>query len=195
MTSGRSVSRSTASFQRYVDEIGACTWTHAARRSSTSVLASASARASSGIVVRITMRSVISLRFHSCTSCEVGVTFRRVTKADAGNPRKRQASKAKRASRSRRMVSLLLIVVAGAIIVDGLVGERGLLAMLRARHEYEVLSTTIERKKADNARLREEARRLKDDPSAIEEVARRELGLIRPGERVFIVKDVPPAKQ
>ena len=93
------------------------------------------------------------------------------------------------------MVSLLLIVVAGAIIVDGLVGERGLLAMLRARHEYEVLSTTIERKKADNARLREEARRLKDDPSAIEEVARRELGLIRPGERVFIVKDVPPAKQ
>ncbi len=93
------------------------------------------------------------------------------------------------------MVSLLLIVVAGAIIVDGLVGERGLLAMLRARHEYEVLSATIERKKADNARLREEARRLKDDPSAIEEVARRELGLIRRGERVFIVKDVPPAKQ
>lgn len=93
------------------------------------------------------------------------------------------------------MVSLLLLVVAGAIIVDGLVGDRGLLAMLRARHEYEALSTTIEHKKADNARLREEARRLKDDPSAIEEVARRELGLIKPGERVFIVKDIPPAKQ
>ena len=90
------------------------------------------------------------------------------------------------------MVSLLLLVVAGAIIVDGLVGERGLLAMLRARHEYEVISAAIEHKRADNARLREEARRLKDDPSAIEEVARRELGLIKPGERVFIVKDVPP---
>lgn len=90
------------------------------------------------------------------------------------------------------MVSLLLLVVAGAIIVDGLVGERGLLAMLRARREYDVLSATIERKKAENAHLREEARRLKDDPSAIEEVARRELGLIKPGERVFIVKDVPP---
>ncbi len=93
------------------------------------------------------------------------------------------------------MVSILLLVVAGAIIVDGLVGEKGLLAMLRARHQYEVLSATIERKRADNARLREEARRLKDDPSAIEEVARRELGLIKPGEKVFIVKDVPPAKQ
>ena len=46
----------------------------------------------------------------------------------------------------------------------------------------------------ENAKLRETARRLKDDPSAIEEIARRELGLIKPGERVFIVKDVPPAK-
>ena len=39
-----------------------------------------------------------------------------------------------------------------------------------------------------------QARRLREDPPAIEEIARRELGLIRPGERVFIVKDVPPAK-
>jgi len=92
------------------------------------------------------------------------------------------------------MVYLLLIVVAGAIIVDGLVGERGLVAMLRARQEYEGLSAAIGRQRAENARLREEARRLTDDPAAIEEVARRELGLIKPGERVFIVKDVPPAK-
>jgi cell division protein FtsB len=35
---------------------------------------------------------------------------------------------------------------------------------------------------------------LKEDPAAIEEVARRELGLIKPGERLFILKDVPPAK-
>jgi cell division protein FtsB len=120
--------------------------------------------------------------------------FPRVPKVDAAAPRKRQPPKAKRPVRSRRMVSILLLVVAGAIIVDGLVGEKGLLAMFRARHQYEELSATIERKRADNARLREEARRLKDDPSAIEEVARRELGLIKPGEKVFIVKDVPPAK-
>jgi len=120
--------------------------------------------------------------------------FPRVPKADAAVPRKRQTPKVKRPVRSRRMVSILLLVVAGAILVDGLVGEKGLLAMLRARHQYDVLSGTIERKRADNARLREEARRLKDDPSAIEEVARRELGLIKPGEKVFIVKDVPPTK-
>jgi cell division protein FtsB len=38
--------------------------------------------------------------------------------------------------------------------------------------------------------LRELARRLKEDPLAIEEIARRNLGLIKPGEKVFIIKDV-----
>jgi cell division protein FtsB len=92
------------------------------------------------------------------------------------------------------VVQLLLLLVASVIIVDGLVGDRGLLAMLRARHEYDQLASAISRQRAENARLRDQARRLREDPAAIEEIARRELGLIRPGERVFILKDVPPAK-
>jgi cell division protein FtsB len=31
---------------------------------------------------------------------------------------------------------------------------------------------------------------LRENPQAIEEIARRELGLIRPGEKLFIIKDV-----
>ena len=87
------------------------------------------------------------------------------------------------------MAFIALIVVA-----DGLVGDRGLLAMLRARQAQDQLAATIARERAENARLREEARRLKEDPAAIEEIARRELGLIRPGEKVFIVKDVTDKK-
>ena len=113
---------------------------------------------------------------------------------EASPTTKRRAPKAKPSGRTRRIVHWLLIFVASAIVVDGLVGERGLLAILRARQEYDQLAATIASQRAENARLREEARRLKDDPSAIEEVARRELGLIKPGERVFIIKDVPPAK-
>ena len=90
-------------------------------------------------------------------------------------------------------MQLLVIFAAVVFVVDGLVGERGLLAMLRARHEQDQLAATIARERAENARLREEARRLKEDPSAIEEIARRELGLIRPGEKVFIVRDITPA--
>jgi cell division protein FtsB len=90
---------------------------------------------------------------------------------------------------------LLLIFVAAVIVVDGVVGDRGLLAMRRARQQYDGLTATIARQRADNARLREEARRLREDPKAIEEVARRELGLIKPGEKVFVLKDVSPASR
>lgn len=114
---------------------------------------------------------------------------------DAPTPApRRRTPKPKRHGSSRRLIHWLLIFVASVIVVDGLVGDRGLLAMLRARHEYDELAGTIARQRSENARLREEARRLKDDPGAIEEVARRELGLIKPGERVFIIKDIPPAK-
>jgi hypothetical protein len=36
-------------------------------------------------------------------------------------------------------------------------------------------------------------RRLREDPTFIEEIARRDFGLIRPGERVFILRSVPAA--
>ena len=123
--------------------------------------------------------------------------FRQVTNKSETKPAsRRRGSKPdpKHPTRNRRIVQLLLLFVASVIVVDGLVGERGLLAMLRARHQYDELSATIARQRAENARLRDQARRLREDPTAIEEIARRELGLIKPGEVVFIVKDVPPAK-
>jgi cell division protein FtsB len=113
-------------------------------------------------------------------------------KTDKAPAPRRRREKSKRPARSRRLVHLLLMLVALLVAVDALVGDRGLLAMLRARKEGEELSATIARERAENARLREDARRLAGDPAAIEEVARRELGLIKPGERVFIVKDIPP---
>ena len=97
-----------------------------------------------------------------------------------------------RPPRTRRIVHLVLGFIAVLVIVDALVGDRGLVAMLRARRQYDELAATIARERADNARLRDEARRLREDPAAIEEAARRDLGLIRPGEKVFIIKDVPP---
>ena len=79
-----------------------------------------------------------------------------------------------------------------AIIIDAIVGERGLLAMLRAREQFEMNAAAIEQQRVENARLRVEADRLTNDPAALEELARGELGLMRPGEKVFIVKDLKP---
>jgi cell division protein FtsB len=127
--------------------------------------------------------------------------FERVAQDGTAAPKQKKAKppKAHKApsaapGRTVRVVHWALLFVASLIVLDGLVGERGLLAMLRARHQYDELSATIARQRAENARLREEARRLKEDPNAIEEIARRDLGLIKPGEKVFIVKDVAPAK-
>ncbi len=99
-------------------------------------------------------------------------------------------SPARPAQRAKRVGQWLIGLFATVVMVDAIVGEHGLLAMRRARHQYDELSAAVARQRAENARLREEVRRLKDDPSAIEELARRELGLIRPGEKVFIVKDL-----
>jgi cell division protein FtsB len=117
----------------------------------------------------------------------------RVAKSDDPQPapRRRSSRPGRPAARDRRLVHLVLLFVASVIVVNALVGDRGLVAMLRARHEYDELSGSIARQRAENARLRDLARRLREDPKTIEEIARRDLGLIRRGEKVFIVKDAP----
>jgi cell division protein FtsB len=106
----------------------------------------------------------------------------RVTTSSAGPPRR------------RRTLQMLLAFVTLVLIINALVGERGLMQTLRARRQHEELVGAIEQLRGENARLREEARRLRTDPAAIEALARQELGLIRPGEMLFIIKDTKPAQ-
>ena len=94
--------------------------------------------------------------------------------------------------RGRRAVQYLLVFVGCVLVLDALVGEKGLLEMLKKRQEYRALEQGLTDLRNENARLREDARRLQEDATAIEDVARRELGLIKPGEKLFIIKDVPP---
>lgn len=94
--------------------------------------------------------------------------------------------------RRRRALAYFFLLVGSVLAIDALVGEKGLLAMLQARQQYRSLEESLANVRAENARLREEARRLREDPDAVEDLARREIGLIKPGERLFIVKDVAP---
>lgn len=98
--------------------------------------------------------------------------------------------KATLATRGRRLFRHGLVFLTLVIIVDAVAGEKGLLALLQARREYATLERSLERARTENAELRDLARRLREDPQAIEEQARRELGLIKPGEMLFIIKDV-----
>ncbi len=90
----------------------------------------------------------------------------------------------------RRGLHLLLIFVTLVLIVDALIGEKGLMQSMNARRQYRELQASLDQLRRDNAALREDVRRLNEDPETIESLARRDLGLIRPGEVVFILKDL-----
>mgnify|MGYP003346290643 CR=1 FL=1 len=86
----------------------------------------------------------------------------------------------------------MLVFIMIAVTIDAVVGDRGVMAMMRARDQYAAAASALERQKAENARLRDQVDRLKSDPAAIEELAREELSLMQPGEKLFIIKDLKP---
>ena len=96
------------------------------------------------------------------------------------------------ARRGQHALQYLLVFAGCVLLVNALVGDKGLLEMMKKREEYQLLEQSLTRSRLENERLREEARRLREDPAAIEDLARRELGLIKPGERLFIVRDIDP---
>ena len=119
----------------------------------------------------------------------------RDTTAARSTPRApRPASSSVPASTRRRTLQLALVFVTLVLVINALVGERGLMETLRARRQHQELVSSIERLRAENARLRDEARRLRSDPGTIEALARKELGLIKPGELLFIIKNAKAAE-
>ena len=84
---------------------------------------------------------------------------------------------------------LLILSLAAIMFIDALVGDQGVVALARARRELARLSDGLERLRSENAVLQEQNRRLTDDPDALEETARRDLGLMKPGEKLFVIRD------
>ncbi len=91
----------------------------------------------------------------------------------------------------RRVVRGGLTVVLVLALVDGVFGARGLLENLQLKKRNAALETAIEGLDAENAALVDEIRRLREDPAAIEELARDELELIKEGELLIILRDTP----
>jgi cell division protein FtsB len=106
--------------------------------------------------------------------------------------RRRRVVPARRALPWRKALDFLLLFVVVVLVVDALVGDKGLMDTVRARQRSTELQGAVERLRSENAELRERAKKLDKDASTIESLAREELGLIRPGELLFILKNAAP---
>ncbi|MEZ5293330.1 MAG: septum formation initiator family protein [Vicinamibacterales bacterium] len=113
---------------------------------------------------------------------------------DQDTPRADSAPPAPPATaRGRRLIRIALVIVTAVVLVDAIAGEKGLFELMRARDERQGLEDQVRAMRLENQRLLEQARRYREDPATIEELARRDLGMIKPGEKLFIIRDLPPA--
>jgi cell division protein FtsB len=104
------------------------------------------------------------------------------------------APKPETTPRGRRLFRAGLLVVTIVVLVDAIVGEKGLVALMRAHDVEAAFRHDLETVRLDNQRALEQARRYREDPATLEELARRDLGFIKPGEKLFIIRDLPPAQ-
>lgn len=66
--------------------------------------------------------------------------------------------------------------------------NRGVFDMIRNHNEVEKLQAENQRLEAENKALQEEINRLRDDPTFLEEKARKEYGMLKENEVLYIFK-------
>ena len=92
----------------------------------------------------------------------------------------------------RRLVNTVLLSIGTILVINALAGDNGSIDLLNTRNRHAILVADLSRLRAENESLRKTARRLQEDPRAIEEIARDELGLIKPGELLLVFTNDHP---
>jgi cell division protein FtsB len=80
-----------------------------------------------------------------------------------------------------------------ALAVGSVFGDRGMLNLMSKRRQVDALRAELDGLREENARLTAQIAALRTSPRAIERLAREELGLARPDETVFLVREEEPA--
>lgn len=89
--------------------------------------------------------------------------------------------------RKAAIISAILLLI--ALAVGSIFGDRGYLQLRSQTRRSEALQRDLADLRAENVRLAEEIIALRSNPYAVEKVAREELGLARPGEIVFLLRE------
>jgi cell division protein FtsB len=112
-----------------------------------------------------------------------------------GDPREVGAEMTRASAMKRKGLSILLIVLILLVWYFALFGEKGVIKIIRLRRERDRIIADVNRMQEENTRLQEEIRRLREDSRYLESVARRDLGLIKENEILFIFEDKETAKE
>lgn len=83
------------------------------------------------------------------------------------------------------MISAALLITAAVVFTSALFGRQGARHLGRLRAERQQVAEATFALLRGNAQLRDEIHRLRHDERLLEQLARRQLGLVRPGELVF----------
>ena len=86
---------------------------------------------------------------------------------------------------SGQVLSAVLVVLIATVTISLLFGEHGIRHLLALRAERHALGQSAFALFQENARLRAQIVRLKNDDLYLEGLARRQLGLVRPNEVVY----------
>jgi cell division protein FtsL len=86
--------------------------------------------------------------------------------------------------RKRRFLFLILF----SLLILGLLtffGERGILHLFRLQKEWARIQEANKKTEEENQKLKEEVRLLRQEKRYIEEIARKELGMVKEGEVIY----------
>jgi len=109
------------------------------------------------------------------------------TAAAASTPRRQPAPAKAKAGPVRRLLRPALALVTLVLIADALVGENGWFERHREQERLQQRTEELTQVKKEIAALGQRAKRLEAaDPAVIEDLARRKLEMMKPGEVLFI---------
>jgi len=80
------------------------------------------------------------------------------------------------------LLILLLFLILG---IFTFFGDKGILHLLRLQKELDRIKEVSAKIEDENRKLKEEVRRLQNEKRYIEEIARKELGLVKEGEIIY----------
>ena len=125
------------------------------------------------------------------------MAFMRIVKVPKQKPaeEKQTPAKSKRKGRTALMSMATWTIVAvlflAAIVLDAFFSDTGILKVWQLDQEYRQEQAEVEAIRLENASLRGQIEALEASPAAVEDLAREEMHLSKPGEDVYLFEKEP----